>query len=419
MSDLPPSCDVAVVGAGAAGLATAIFARRFNRSLSVVLLEGARRPGAKILVSGGARCNVTNAVVTEKDFWGGPRSIVRNVLRAFPVDDTIGFFRDLGVRLHEEAGGKLFPDTNRARDVLDALLRETTDVGAALAAGHRVRDVEPSPGSFRVVTENGSLAARSVVLATGGQSLPKSGSDGLGFTIARRLGHTIVPTTPALVPLVLPPDESIHAELSGVAHDVELAVRIDGAIAIRLSGALLWTHFGVSGPVALDASRHWLRARLEGRTVSLTANLCPGREFEAVDREWQEAARARPRTSVQAALATSVPASVADALLRRLGVDGRTALAHLSREDRRRLSRALVEWPLPAVDSRGYTYAEATAGGVALTEIDPLTMASRVCPGLTLVGEVLDVDGRIGGFNFQWAWASGFVAGRALARDPP
>jgi predicted flavoprotein YhiN len=120
---------------------------------------------------------------------------------------------------------------------------------------------------------------------------------------------------------------------------------------------------------------------------------------------------------VQAALATGVPASVADALLRRLGVDGRTALAHLPREDRRRLSRALVEWPLPAVDSRGYTYAEATAGGVALTEIDPSTMASRVCPGLTLVGEVLDVDGRIGGFNFQWAWASGFVAGRALARD--
>jgi len=415
MSDLPPSCDVAVVGAGAAGLATAIFARRFNRSLSVVLLEGARRPGAKILVSGGARCNVTNAVVTEKDFWGGPRSIVRNVLRAFPVDDTIGFFRDLGVRLHEEAGGKLFPDTNRARDVLDALLRGTTDVGVALADGHRVRDVEPSPGGLRVVTENGSLAARSVVLATGGQSLPKSGSDGSGFTIARRLGHTIVPTTPALVPLLLPADESIHTELSGVAHDVELAVRIDGAIAIRLSGALLWTHFGVSGPVVLDASRHWLRARLEGRTVSLTANLCPGREFEDVDREWQEAARARPRTSVQAALATSVPASVADALLRRLGVDGRTALAHLSREDRRRLSRALVEWPLTAVDSRGYTYAEATAGGVALTEIDPSTMVSRMCPGLTLVGEVLDVDGRIGGFNFQWAWASGFVAGRALA----
>src|SRR5260221_8694360 len=136
MSDLPPSCDVAVVGAGAAGLATAIFARRFNGSLSVVLLDSARRPGAKILVSGGARCNVTNASVTDQDFWGGPRSIVRNILRAFPVSDTIQFFRALGVRLHEEAGGQLFPDTTRARDVLDALLRETAGGGAALPARH-------------------------------------------------------------------------------------------------------------------------------------------------------------------------------------------------------------------------------------------------------------------------------------------
>ena len=417
MSTLPSSCDVAIVGAGAAGLATAIFARRSNRSLSVVLLEGARRPGAKILVSGGARCNVTNATVTDQDFWGGPRTIVRNVLRAFPVSDTIQFFLDLGVRLHEEAGGKLFPDSNRARDVLDALLRETAGVGATLVAGERVRGVERSTGGFRVVTASGSLAARSVVLAAGGQSLPKSGSDGSGFTIARRLGHTIVPTTPALVPLVLSRDASTHAELSGVSHDVELAVRVDGAIAIRLTGALLWTHFGVSGPVALNASRHWLRATLEGRTAVVTANVCPGREFEEVDRDWQEIARARPRISVQAALATIVPASVAAAVVARLDIDGATVLAHLLRDDRRRLSRALVEWPLPVVDSRGYTYAEATAGGVALTEIDPSTMASRVCPGVRLVGEVLDVDGRIGGFNFQWAWSSGFVAGRAVGRE--
>ena len=176
MSTLPSSCDVAIVGAGAAGLATAIFARRFNRSLSVVLLEGARRPGAKILVSGGARCNVTNAAVTAQDFWGGPRTIVRNVLRAFPVSDTIQFFLDLGVRLHEEAGGKLFPDSNRARDVLDALLRETAGVGATLVAGERVHSVERATGGFRVVTTSGSLAARNVVLAAGGQSLPKAGA---------------------------------------------------------------------------------------------------------------------------------------------------------------------------------------------------------------------------------------------------
>src|SRR5207249_3843034 len=148
--------------------------------------------------------------------------------------------------------------------------RATAAAGASLAAGHRVRDVQRSAAGFDIVTDGGSLAARRVVLATGGQSLPKSGSDGSGFTIARQLGHTIVKTTPALVPLVLTPDASMHAELSGVAHDVELAVRVDGAVAARFTGALLWTHFGISGPVALNASRHWLRATLEGRRVALT-----------------------------------------------------------------------------------------------------------------------------------------------------
>jgi predicted Rossmann fold flavoprotein len=413
----PTSCDVAIVGAGAAGLATAIFTRRFDPSTSVVVLDGARAPGAKILVSGGSRCNVTNASVTDRDFSGGPASIVRRVLGAFPVAETVTFFREIGIALHEEAGGKLFPDTNRARDVLDALLRETRRVGAIIAAGTRVHDVVGgTDGSrFRVVTSDGDLAADRVVLATGGQALPKSGSDGAGYDIARRAGHTIVETTPALVPLVLASSDAVHSEVSGVAHDVELALRVDGAVAVRFTGALLWTHFGVSGPVVMNASRHWLRAQLEGRPVALSANVCPGRGFAAVDDDWQRAARTSPKSSVQATLATMVPASVASAFLRQLAIDGSVALAHFPRDDRRNLVRALVEWPLPVTGSRGYTYAEATAGGVALTEIDARTMASRVCPGLSLVGEILDVDGRIGGFNFQWAWSSGFVAGRALA----
>jgi predicted Rossmann fold flavoprotein len=411
---------VAIVGAGAAGLATAIFTRRFSRSRSVVLLDGARTPGAKILVSGGSRCNVTNTTVTEHDFWGGKPSVIRRVLRGFPVGDTIAFFREIGVGLHEEAGGKLFPDTNRARDVLTALLRESEAVGVQLCAEQRVTDVvrlDPGtadPAGFRIVTGRGEMRASAVVLATGGQSLPKSGSDGAGFAIARRLGHTIVPTTPALAPLVLDATDAVHASVSGVSQDVELAVWIDGAVAARAIGSLLWTHFGVSGPVALNISRHWLRARLEGRPTAITASFRPGAQFDEVDADWQRRAIANPKASVQTTLASLVPASVAAAILRQLGLDATTTLAHLARDDRRRLSRALVEFPLPVTDSRGYTYAEATAGGVALTEIDAGTMASRVCPGLSCVGEILDVDGRIGGFNFQWAWSSGFVAGRAL-----
>ena len=411
----PDSCDVAIVGAGAAGLATAIFARRLNPSRSVVLLDGAKKPGAKILVSGGGRCNVTNVSVTDADFNGGRRSIIRRVLRGFPVADTVAFFRAIGVPLHEEADGKLFPDSNRARDVVAALLREAEAAGVVLRAGHRVRDLAPTDEGFRLVMSEGDLHARHVVLATGGRSLPKSGSDGAGLDIARRLGHTIVPTTPALVPLRLAEDEPLHRRLTGVAMHVELTVRADEAVTARIRGALLWTHFGTSGPATLDVSRHWLRAGLEGRTVALTASFCPGERFEDVEAWWTRAAAERPRASVPTVLATRLPASAAGAIVGALGLDAAPALAHLPRSERRRLAHALVEWPLPVTGSRGYNYAEVTAGGVDLGEIDSAAMASRVCRGLFLVGEILDVDGRVGGFNFQWAWASARVAARALA----
>ena len=415
-SDSTRSCDVAIVGAGAAGLATAIFTRRRNTDRSILLLDGARQPGAKILVSGGSRCNVTNAAVSDADFWGGRRSIIRRVLRAFPVRDTIGFFREIGVALHEEADGKLFPDSERARDVLQALLEETRRTGAVLAAGTRVLEVERSEDGFRLRTSRGDVRATRVVLATGGQSLPKSGSDGAGFEIARKLGHTIVPTTPALVPLLLDAGDGppMHRELSGVAQPVDLTLRVDGRVLIRLTGSLLWTHFGISGPVTLNMSRHWLRAQLEGRNPSLIASFSPGRTFEAVDTWWSHRASARPLTTVLTALSTQLPASMAAAIAKRLGLDPETTLAHLKRDDRRRLAHALTAWPLAVTGSRGYTYAEATAGGVALNEIDAATMQSRVCPGLHVVGEMLDVDGRIGGFNFQWAWSSAHVAAMAL-----
>jgi predicted Rossmann fold flavoprotein len=273
------SSNVVVVGAGAAGLATAIFARRADPARRVVLLDGARKPGAKILVSGGGRCNVTNAAVRETDFWGGKRTIVRQILRAFPAGRTVDFFRELGVTLHEEAGGKLFPDSNRARDVLDALLDGARRAGVDLRAGVRLLDVSRNGDGFALATSAGPLHASHVVLATGGQSLAKTGSDGAGYAIARTLGHTIVPLTPALAPLLFDPDTpySIHGGLSGVAVDAEISVWIDGALAIRIAGALLWTHFGVSGPVVLNASRHWARARLEERAVRMTLNYYPKR----------------------------------------------------------------------------------------------------------------------------------------------
>ena len=322
------------------------------------------------------------------------------------------------MQLHEEEDGKLFPNSNRARDVLDALVGAARDAGVVIVTGARVQRVErvtaESDTGFRVITDVGDVGAARVVLATGGRSLPKSGSDGAGFEIARRLGHSIVPTTPALVPLLLDSVDGLHRELTGVAHDAELTLWTDGAVDVKLRGSLLWTHFGISGPLTLNMSRHWLRAVLEGRHAELTIGFCPNRTFEDADRWWISRTSDRPQSSISTALSALVPASVAHALLTGLRLRADTTLAHLSRDDRRRLSHALVRWPLRVTGDRGYNFAEATAGGVPLDEIDPATMRSRVCEGLSLVGEILDVDGRIGGFNFQWAWSSARVAASAL-----
>ena len=283
-----------------------------------------------------------------------------------------------------------------------------------LKPGTRVHRVVPENAGFLVETSRGPFQASTVVMATGGLSLPKTGSDGAGLRMAHALGHSIVATTPALAPLVV--KDGFHAAVSGVSQDVVLSLWVRGRAMQRINGAMLWTHFGVSGPAALDFSRHYLRAKLEGGDPRVTVALTPGETFDSVDARWSMLAASRPRLAIRNALAESVPASVSSALLASLQIDEDTRLGSLTRDARRSLSHALSELPLAVSDSRGYNYAEATAGGVSLDEIDPSSMESRKCPGLYLVGEMLDVDGRLGGFNFQWAWSSGRAAAEGLAK---
>jgi predicted Rossmann fold flavoprotein len=408
------SVDVAVIGGGAAGLTAAIFAARRGVAGRVRVLDGSRRLGAKILISGGGRCNITNANVTERDFWGGNRNIVKQVLRAFPVPDTLAFFREIGLALHEEEDGKLFPDTNRAQTVLSALLGEAERRGVKLSSGSRVTGLARGKDGFEIETATTRVVARRVVLATGGMSVPETGSDGFGYKLASGLGHHIVPPTPALVPLVL--DGDWHASLRGVAQRVEIDVQAEREGRTRLVGSMLWTHFGASGPVILNASRLWHRAALEKRAVRVTLNLAGGQSFDLLEQQFLDRASEQGLLAARSLLAEMMPASVADAVMRGAGVDLEVRLKDLTREARRKLIHAIAHRPLTIRDSRGFRFAEVTAGGVEMSEVQPATLESRRCPGLFLVGEILDVDGRIGGFNFQWAWASGYVAGRALAR---
>jgi len=382
-----------VIGAGAAGLMAAIAAAR--NGARVVAIDGAKKIGAKILISGGGRCNVTNEVVRAEDF-NGSRNAIAKVLRTFDVASTIAFFEELGVPLKREERGKLFPVSNRARDVVDALLRAAE--GVEIVTNMRVESIE---GGFII---NDEIHADRVILAAGGRSVPKTGSDGSGYELARILGHTVTTTFPALVPLVVEKGHWI-TELSGISVDAELAVKSrSGRILQRHRGSMLFTHFGLSGPVVLDISRHWIAHQ----PATLSANFMPGETFESVDASVIAAAKRNPHATMGSVL------RLPDRLLARLAPE--TPLGRLSKDERRRIVRDLVDLTLPVIRHRGFEYAEVTAGGVPLSEVDVTTMESRICPNLYLCGEILDVDGRIGGFNFQWAWASGRLAGFNVGR---
>lgn len=406
--------DLAIIGAGAAGLMAAIWAGRTNAQRTIVVLEGARTLGAKILVSGGGRCNLTHHKVEATDFAGASRNAIAKVLRHFEVPATIAFFRELGVSIKQEETGKLFPATDSARTVLEALLKAAQEVHVKIMQPWRVAAVQKEGEHFVIAGGPGHMRARQVVLATGGKSLPKSGSDGHGYAIAQSLGHTLTPRIfPGLVPLILPPAHFMR-ELRGLALPATLEVRAStGKKIIAFTNSTLCTHFGLSGPAVLDISRYYLAAKYEDPHAALFINWWPGKDTAALDTEFQ----ALQHVTVLACLREYLPERLARALCQQCGFAANTKGHELSREQRRNLARMVTNMPLPIVGDRGYNHAEVTAGGVPLHELHLNTMASRCCPGLFLCGEICDVDGRIGGFNFQWAWASGYTAGVAAGKS--
>jgi len=408
------SCDLLVIGAGAAGLFAAIHAGREGAAagggLSIHAVDSARRLGAKILVAGGGRCNVTHESVSEQDFAGSSPAAIRKVLRRFSVDDTRAFFTAAGVELKREETGKLFPVSDSARSVLEALLSEAAAAGVAIEHPARTETIEPLAEGFRVNSTAGTRFARRVILATGGKSLPKSGSDGSGHRLAAALGHSLSePILPALVPLVLEAGHPLR-ELSGLTLPAAITLSTaTGRRLFRTRGSTLCTHTGLSGPSVLDVSRHYLVARHADAAVKLSIDWLPDLCDEHVDARLREPGH----RGVMGLLRGMLPERLARMLC---DLAECSQAGDVSREARRRLVGLIKRMPLPVVGDRGFAIAEATAGGVPLTELRLETMESRIVPGLHLVGELLDVDGRIGGFNFQWAWASGFVAGRAAAR---
>jgi hypothetical protein len=407
---LTEQANIVIVGAGAAGLMAGIWAGRTYPGDTIIILDGARKLGAKILVAGGGRCNVTHDEVDATAYAGSSRNAIKKVLRRFDVPQTIEFFHQLGVKLKREETGKLFPTTDNAQTVLDALFRAVRATSVTMLHPRRVEIITKEQDGFRVMGEWGEIKSCAVILATGGRSLPKSGSDGHGYEIARSLGHQITRRIfPALVPLTLPKDHFI-CQLSGLTLPAAIELHTaDRKKLISFTDSTLCTHFGLSGPSILDFSRYYIDAKLDDPGALATINWLPGTTTEQFEAELLGLGRVTPLKY----LARRLPERLARALCSQAGVRGDP----LTREQRKNLARCVTRLELPITGNRGFTYAEVTAGGVPLSEIRLETMESRVCSGLYLCGEICDVDGRIGGYNFQWAWASGYLAGVSAGRE--
>jgi len=407
----PARRRVAVIGAGAAGTLAAIFAA--TEGAETLLLERTADGGRKILISGGGRCNILPARVDERRFVtdSSPHSL-RNMLRSWPLAEQIDFFeRELGQPLVEEAASaKLFPASNRARDVRDGLLALAAARGARLVPSTLVTDLVPSARGWRVLSANAEpLEVDAVVVATGGLSVPKTGSDGTGLAILQRLGHVMHPTYPALTPIT--DGGGVYAPLAGVSLPVTVTARSGGRHATA-TGGFLFTHHGYSGPSVLDVSHVLTRAEGAGRDAARLQV-----QWAELDEDaWGAALRPEGTRTVGGVLRRELPERLADALTAAAGVAPGTSLAQLRREERARLTEMLTRGELPWTGDEGYRKAEVTGGGISLAEVDPRTLESRRLPGLHICGEALDAFGPIGGYNFLWAWATGRAAGRAAAR---
>ncbi len=405
-----------IVGGGAAGLLAAASAatrlREAGSGAPVVVLEAAREPGRKVLVSGGGHCNILPMREARARFVSSsPRRLVDRFLDRFPLPAQRTFFEEiLGGPLREEAvSAKLYPPSNRARDVRDALVAHARAAGADVRSSAPVRDVSlRQDGGFAVRLDAGALTASRVVVATGGRSVLAGGADAAGFDWAASLGHTVRPLVPALVPLT--GSSPAHAALSGVSLEVAVTAASENE-SVTTRGGFLFTHKGWSGPAVLDISHVVSRALAEGRPFAVTVS------FGGSAEEWDAALRpGSGASSVLGVLRRTLPDRVCTLVLAEAGVAPVEPLHRLTREARREVVRALTAFPLPVGGTEGYRTAEVTAGGVALEEVDPGSGASRLVPGLFLAGEILDTTGPIGGFNFQWAWATGRTAGEGAAR---
>ncbi|MEA3538282.1 MAG: NAD(P)/FAD-dependent oxidoreductase [Pseudomonadota bacterium] len=388
------SFDAIVLGAGAAGMMCAATAGARGRR--VLLVDHADEPGKKILISGGGRCNFTNIHTAADRYLSGNPHFAKSALGRYTPQDFLALVERYGIAWHEKTLGQLFCDGS-ARQIVDMLMEECAKAGVTTMLGHAATAINHRDGRFEVLIGGREYAAPALVLATGGPSIPKLGATGFAYDIARQFGLSVVHPRPALVPFTLGGDEALFRSLSGVSADVEVRWQ-----KVRFREAALFTHRGLSGPAMLQISSYW-----QHRTP-IGVNFLPDAGPDWLIRQKQ----AQPRAFLKRVLAAQLPARLADALAERLGLEGE--LGNTSDKVLRAAEARLTDWSFTPSGTEGFAKAEVTAGGVSVDGLSSRTMMATRVPGLYAIGEAVDVTGWLGGYNFQWAWASGRAAGEAI-----
>ena len=401
---LPPEIhtDIAIIGAGAAGMMAAAIAGQRGRS--VWLADHRKSPGEKIRISGGGRCNFTNIYTSPENFLSSNPHFCKSALAQYTQFDFIDLVDRHGIAYHEKKLGQLFCD-HSAKDIIAMLIKECQDTGVDMALGTHVERIEKSDhnadggsdGGWRVTSDQGIVHAASLIIATGGLSIPKIGASSFGYDIARQFGHRIIPTRAGLVPLTFDDDLLDHChDLAGVSVDASVTANNTG-----FSEGLLFTHRGLSGPSILQVSSYWQ----DGETIAV--NLNQGGDLSVA---LKSAKQTNPKQDCANAMAKILPKRLAQKITDEMAIT--TTLAETPDRQIDALGARVENWQVTPSGTEGYRTAEVTLGGVDPNEISSKTMESRLHSGLYFIGEVVDVTGHLGGYNFQWAWSSGYVAGQ-------
>lgn len=410
-ADPPVHADVLVVGGGASGLMAGIAARMWGAS--VILLEKNPRVGKKLLTTGNNQCNLSNLHLIADRFHGDPM-LAMAVIGKFNLNATLALFWRLGLESTRDPDGRVYPRSFQAAAVLDVLRFEAEESQVRTVCGAEVVRLDRRGDAFQVETKGGGrFSAGRVILCTGGKAAPQTGSDGGGLELAGRLGHTVIEPAPALVQLKL--DGAFHKAMEGMRWEAEVRLLVDGREDTVVRDEVLFASYGISGPAALALSRHAVEAWAAGRRVELSLNLLPEQPPTETLHFIQYRARNKPDRTLEHFLTGWVNKRIGQTLLKSLGLDWSRPWSSLTEGEQNLLAAALHGWTFTVAGHTGWPNAQTTAGGVDTEEVHPETLESRLVPGLHFAGELLNVDGDSGGFNLQWAWSSGWVAGSAAA----